>query len=79
MTPKQMQERSAEKVREVMSLIKSLNLKYEARERVGEGGFLEKVVFWIDEEKYPEVKPEDHTELFSPEPKRGVASPENDY
>lgn len=55
MTPEQMQQRSAEKVQQVMDLIKSLNLQVEARERVNERGFIERIVFWIDEEKYSEV------------------------
>ena len=82
MTPEQMQQKSAEKVKQVMDLMQTLNLKFEARERVGEGGFLEKVVFWIDEENYPQPEvaiPEDNTELFSPKLKRRVTSPENDY
>jgi len=53
MTPEQMRAKSAEKVKQVMDLMTSLNLKVEARERIDEGGFIEKLVFWIDNEKYP--------------------------
>lgn len=53
MTPEQMKKRSSEKVKQVMDLMKELHLRVEAREKVDQGGFIEKMVFWIDEEKYP--------------------------
>lgn len=30
----------------------ALNISVEARQRVNEGGFIENMVFWIDNEKY---------------------------
>lgn len=53
-----MKKRSSEKVKQVMSLMKTLHLRTEARDRIGEGGFMEKVVFWIDDENYPQPEPE---------------------
>ncbi len=57
MTPQQMQERSAEKVKEVVDLMTKLHLKVEARERMDQAGFIEKTIFWIDNEKYPSAEP----------------------
>lgn len=64
-----MKARSKEKIKQVMDLMNSLHLRQEARERLTPGGFLEKTVFWIDDEQYPqpvkevpagEVPPEGH-------------------
>lgn len=48
-----MRDRSKAKVKQVMDLANELHLKVEARERIDEQGFIEKVVFWTDTEKYP--------------------------
>ncbi len=54
MTPEQMQQRSSEKVQQVLSLMKTLHIAVEAKERIDpKSGFIEKMVFWIDNEKYP--------------------------
>ncbi len=56
-----MRERSASKVKQVMEMMKILHLRVEARERITDQGFVEKLVFWIDDEKYeqsPEVSGE---------------------
>lgn len=55
MTPQEMQAKSADKVKQIMSLMSVLHVRVEARERITEQGFIEKLVFWIDEEKYPEA------------------------
>ncbi len=52
-----MQARSAEKVKQVMDLMKMLHLKLEAKVRVNQQGFVEPTVFWTDDEKYPEAAP----------------------
>lgn len=52
-----MRARSSEKVKQVLDLMKLLSIKVEARERMSEGGFIEKIVFYIDEEKYSEAAP----------------------
>ncbi len=52
MTPDQMRQRSSDKVKQVTEMMKILNLRVEARQRVSEQGFLEQIVFWIDEEQY---------------------------
>lgn len=57
MTPQQMQENSAKKVQQVLDLMKSLYLKVEPRQRISQEGFLENMVFWIDDEKYPAAEP----------------------
>jgi len=67
MSPEQMQQKSTDKVQQVVDLMKSLDLRIEARERMNKEGFIEKIVFWIDEEKYSEVN--------SPE----VTNSEDDY
>lgn len=52
MIPEQIQAKSSEKVRQVLSFMEALNITVEARERVNAQGFIEKLVFWIDNEKY---------------------------
>ena len=52
MTPQEMRARSGEKVEQVMSLITMLHLRIEVREKVTNEGFIEKIIYWIDEEKY---------------------------
>ncbi len=52
MTPDKMREQSTVKVKQVLDLMKVLNLRIEARERLSQDGFIEKLVFWIDDEKY---------------------------
>lgn len=54
MSPDEMRAQSANKVKQVMELMKVLHIRVEARERITPEGFVEKVIFWIDEEKYPE-------------------------
>lgn len=56
MTPEQMRTKSAEKVKQVMAMMEMLHLKVEAREKMDQGGFIEKIVFWIDDEKYPAIE-----------------------
>jgi hypothetical protein len=57
MTPEQMRENSGTKVHQITELMKTLHLRVEARQRINEQGFLENVVFWIDEEQYPQPEP----------------------
>lgn len=52
MTPDEMRAQSGEKVKRIMELMGSLNIRVEARERMTPEGFIEKTVFWIDDEKY---------------------------
>lgn len=52
MTPDQMRERSASKVKQITDMMKILNVRVEARERMDKEGFIDKMVFWIDEEPY---------------------------
>lgn len=59
MSPEQMKQRSGEKVKQVMNLVTALNLQLEARERINDGGFIENVIFWIDNEKYPQPQIEE--------------------
>lgn len=71
MTPEEMQKRSAEKVQQVLNLMKMLHITVEARQRVNpEGGFLENIVFWMDNEAYPkkEIAGPDTTPLAAEEP-----------
>jgi len=54
MTPKQMQENSAKKVQQVIDLMKVLHIRVEVKEKLDmKTGFIEKLVFWIDDENYP--------------------------
>lgn len=57
MTPEQMQKRSGEKVKQVLDLMKLLNINTEVRTKMDKGGFIEDVVFWIDNEEYPAAEP----------------------
>lgn len=49
--------KSAGKIKQLVEVMKSLNIKAEARQRVGRDGYLELVVVFIDLEKYQEEKP----------------------
>jgi hypothetical protein len=53
MTPEEMQASSAAKVKQILELMQSLHVRSEARERISQDGFIEKTVFWIDDEQYP--------------------------
>jgi hypothetical protein len=64
MTPEQMQKRSQEKVNQIQNLMAGLQVRAEAREHVNREGFIEKVVFWIDEEQYPTTQ---ETPVVEPE------------
>lgn len=58
MTPKQMQENSTKKAQQVMDLMKTLHIRIEAKEKLDpKTGFIEKLIFWIDDEKYPTPTP----------------------
>ena len=45
-----------------MSLMKTLNIQAEAREHINREGFIEKVVFWVDSENYPQTPTPEVTE-----------------
>ena len=62
MTPQEMQAKSSEKVQQVLSLLKVLNLTLEGHQRVNKQGIIENVVSWIDNEKYP-AAPEPEPEV----------------
>lgn len=66
MTPEQMKQRSQEKVDQIVKLMETLQVRCEAREHIDQQGFLQRVVFWVDEEQYPEKEPE--TQEDAPEP-----------
>ncbi len=53
MTPEQMQKSSQNKLAQIQNLMTLLHLKVDARQRVNPQGFIENVVFWTDDEKYP--------------------------
>lgn len=59
MTPEQMRDRSASKVKQIMDMMRILSVRVEARERITESGFIEKIVYWIDDEAY--VPPPEET------------------
>lgn len=76
MTPEQMQQKSAEKVKQVQELMKLLQITCEAKERINEQGFIEKMVFWIDHEKYPQAPVEVRApEADQPAPEEPEAEP----
>ncbi len=67
MDEKQMRERSAAKVKQVVDLMHSLQLRQEARERLNpQTGFIEKLVFWIDDEKYEAAPPVETVPVATP-------------
>ncbi len=70
MTQKEMQDRSGHKLKQVMDLATVLHLRVEAKQRINEQGFIENVVFWHDDEKYP-AAPE-----APAAPARGTVGPE---
>lgn len=53
MKPEEMQKRSKEKVQQVLDLMKSLQLEVAPKRKITKEMFIEDVVFWIDNEKYP--------------------------
>lgn len=55
MTPDEMRARSKEKVKMITDLARTLHIKIECREKITEEGFIEKVIFFVDNEKYPEA------------------------
>ncbi len=62
MNEQEMQARSSAKVKQVTDLMKILYLTHEVRERVDpQTGFIEKMVYWIDSEKYPAAAPASST------------------
>lgn len=69
MTPAEMQVRSQEKVKQITDLMSVLQISCEAREHVSREGFITKVVYWIDEEKYPAAEPEVTKTQNEPAPK----------
>lgn len=53
MSREEIQARTTEKLRKVDSLMKELHLRVEGRQRISKEGFIENLVFFIDEEQYP--------------------------
>ena len=54
MTAEQMMARSREKVQKISELMNLLQVRVEARQHVNmQTGFIEMMVFWTDDEKYP--------------------------
>jgi hypothetical protein len=58
MTPDKMRARSQQKVAQVTDLMTLLHLRHECKEKLSPEGFIEKVVFWVDDEPYPSIAPE---------------------
>lgn len=52
MTEKEMRAASQAKVKQVMELMRVLHLEVEARQKINQQGFIEQVIFWVDNEKY---------------------------
>lgn len=52
-----MQKASAAKVKQVTDLMKLLHLRTEVRTKMNQQGFIEDMVFWIDDEEYPSTIP----------------------
>lgn len=48
-----MQKTSSAKVKKVLEMMKLLHLRVEAREKMNPQGFIERIVFWVDDEQYP--------------------------
>lgn len=68
MTTQEMQKRSQEKVKQIHELMKLLQVNAECREQVTQQGFIERVVYWVDYEKYPQdPDPVETTEPKEPE------------
>lgn len=57
MSPDEMRSTSAQKVKQVMALMKVLHLEVTAKQKITEQGFVENVVFWVDNEQYPSPEP----------------------
>lgn len=53
MTPEEMQTRSREKVDKIISMMKLMHVRIEAKQHITQQGFIENVVYWVDDEKYP--------------------------
>ncbi len=57
MTPDEMRAKSAAKVKQILELMKVLEIRAEAKDHISQDGFIEKLVYWIDDEKYPAPPP----------------------
>lgn len=69
MTPEQMQARSQQKLAQINDLMKLLHVRCEVRERITPDGFIEKIIFYTDDEVYPSLSPEATGEKVPEEPK----------
>lgn len=54
MTSQEMQDASQKKVKQMMDLMESLHLRVTAHQRVNQNGFIENIISWNDDEKYPQ-------------------------
>lgn len=80
MTQKEIQQKSSEKIKQIMDLMKGLEVTVEVRERVDQQGFINKMVYWIDNEKYPTPEPEAvnvATGKGGPDPATGKGGPDS--
>ncbi len=60
MTPEEISKRSKEKVDQLKKLMVELSISVDAKERIDQNGFVERVVVFIDTEKYsPVIQKED--------------------
>ena len=76
MTKEQIQEKSAEKVKAVQTLCEQLQLVVSAEEMLVEGGFIKKVVYYTDTEKYDvDKEPVTPKEDEKPTEKAGEENP----
>ncbi len=60
MTPEEISKRTKEKVDQLKKLMVELSISVDAKERIDQNGFVERVVVFIDTEKYsPVIQKED--------------------
>lgn len=60
MTPEEISKRSKEKVDQLKKLMMELSISVDAKERIDQNGFVERVVVFIDTERYsPVIQKED--------------------
>jgi preprotein translocase subunit YajC len=61
MTKKEIKAKTEEKMKKIQALIKELQVTVSAEEVVTESGIIRKVVYYLDNEKYPVDKNEENS------------------
>lgn len=67
MNPDQMRARSREKIAQITTLAKQLQVVFKAKQHVDQDGFIENTVIFVDNENYPQEETPAPAEAPKPE------------